>query len=162
MQHSTVYAFIDSQNLNLGVLELGWTLDFARFRIYLKERYHVVKAFLFVGYLPGNEILYRFLEKSGYLLVFKPTLQDKKGVVKGNVDADLVLRAMIEFDRYDQAIIVSSDGDFYSLVNYLYDKDKLRLVISPNHKKCSALLKRSAREKIVFMNNLKQKLSYQK
>jgi hypothetical protein len=32
------YAFIDSQNLNLGIRILGWKLDYARFRIYLKEK----------------------------------------------------------------------------------------------------------------------------
>ncbi|MBL7158947.1 hypothetical protein ISS85_00520 [Candidatus Microgenomates bacterium] len=37
------YAFIDSQNLNLGVLSQGWRLDFARFRVYLKEKYKVEK-----------------------------------------------------------------------------------------------------------------------
>lgn len=29
------YAFIDSQNLNLGVRSLGWKLDFAKFRQYI-------------------------------------------------------------------------------------------------------------------------------
>jgi len=31
------FAFIDGQNLNLGIQELGWKLDFSRFRQYLKE-----------------------------------------------------------------------------------------------------------------------------
>lgn len=51
------YAFIDSQNVNLGIRELGWQLDFARFRIYLKEKYGVSRAYIFIGYLPGNEHL---------------------------------------------------------------------------------------------------------
>jgi len=33
------YAFIDSNNLNLAIQELGWKLDFKRFRIYLKEKH---------------------------------------------------------------------------------------------------------------------------
>ena len=52
------YAFIDSQNLNLSIRSLGWKLDFARFRIYLKEKYGVTKAFLFIGYVEGNNDLY--------------------------------------------------------------------------------------------------------
>jgi len=52
------YAFIDSQNLNLAINDAGWKLDFARFRIYLKDKYKVKKAYLFVGYLSRNERLY--------------------------------------------------------------------------------------------------------
>ena len=57
------YAFIDSQNLNLGVKSQGWKLDFARFRIFLKDKYKVKKVFLFIGYVAGNEILYTSLQK---------------------------------------------------------------------------------------------------
>lgn len=52
------YAFIDSQNLNLGVRDQGWQLDFRRFRVYLKDKYNVVKAYLFLGYLEEHEKLY--------------------------------------------------------------------------------------------------------
>ena len=41
------YAFIDSQNLNLGIQLLGWKLDYKKFRIYLKEKYNVTKAYIF-------------------------------------------------------------------------------------------------------------------
>lgn len=53
-----VYAFIDSQNLNLGIRSQGWVLDFKKFRLYLKNKYHVEKAYLFIGMVPGNEQLY--------------------------------------------------------------------------------------------------------
>ena len=49
------YAFIDSQNLYLGIKEQSWELDFARFRVYLDDKFNVSKAFLFIGYVPGNE-----------------------------------------------------------------------------------------------------------
>jgi len=156
------YAFIDSQNLNLGIQSLGWKLDYKRFRIYLKEKYNIEKAYLFIGYIPANQDLYSFLQSAGYVLVFKPTLPDKKGEVKGNIDADLVLQVMIDFKEYTKAVIVTSDGDFYSLVKYLYSKNKLELVISPYVKTCSSLLKKTAKEKIVFMHNLRKKLGYKK
>ncbi len=69
------YAFIDSQNLNLGVQELGWKLDFKRFGVYLREKFGVSKAYLFIGYLFGNTNLYRSLQSYGYILVFKPIIQ---------------------------------------------------------------------------------------
>ena len=156
------YAFIDSQNLNLGIQSLGWNLDFQKFRVYLQEKYGVATAYLFIGYLQENQDLYASLQKYGYILIFKPVLPDKNGNVKGNVDADLVLQAMIEYPNYDQALIVSSDGDFYSLVKYLYERGKLKAVMSPYVKTCSMLLKRSAKEKIIFMDNLMRKLEYKR
>lgn len=157
-----VYAFIDSQNLNLGIKSLGWRLDFKRFRIYLEEKYNISTAYLFIGFVPANQDLYSSLQKAGYVLVFKPTLPDKDGHIKGNIDADLVLQAMIDYKNYDKAIIITSDGDFYSLVKYLYEHNKLRFVMSPYVKTCSILLKKAAKEKIVFMNNLRKKLEYKK
>ena len=92
------YAFIDSQNLYLGIKELGWKLSYKKFRVYLKEKYAVTKAYLCIGYLHGNESLYRSLQSAGYVLVFKPTLEHVDGQVKGNVDAELVLQAMIDYN----------------------------------------------------------------
>ena len=154
------YAFIDSQNLNLGINKLNWKLDFRKFRVYLKEKYGVSSAYMFIGFLPENQDLYASLQKAGYILIFKPVLFNNEKQPKGNVDADLVLQTMIEFDNFNQAIIVSSDGDFYCLVKYLYEKGKLSRVISPDVKNCSRLLKKTAKEKIVFMDNLRNKLEY--
>ncbi|MFH1955819.1 MAG: NYN domain-containing protein [Patescibacteria group bacterium] len=154
------YAFIDSQNLNLGIRSLGWKLDYKKFRVYLREKYKISKAYLFIGFVPANQDLYSFLQSLGYVLVFKPTLPDKKGKVKGNVDADIVLQAMLDYKKYDKAVVITSDGDFYSLVNHLYKNKKLEIVISPYKKTCSSLLKKTAKEKIVFMGNLRKKLEY--
>lgn len=156
------YAFIDSQNLNLGIKRLGWTLDFRRFRVYLKEKYHAQKAYLFIGYLPENQSLYRALQEYGFVLVFKPVLRAPDGKVKGNCDAELVLQAMIDFKEYEQAVIVTSDGDFGCLVEYLYKQGKLEMVLSPSADHCSVLLRKAAKEKIIYMNNLREKLEFKK
>ncbi len=140
------YAFIDSQNLNLGVRSQGWVLDFARFRVLLKDMYGVEKAFIFIGYVTGNEALYTELQTTGFICIFKPTLEIKeKGTtrVKGNVDAELVLHAMIEYPNYEKAVIVSGDGDFHCLIEYLEANNKLLKVIVPN-KRYSSLLRRFA------------------
>lgn len=161
-QKEKVYAYIDGNNLNLGIKNLGWKLDFKRFRVYLREKYNISIVYIFIGYVPTNQDLYSSLQKAGFVMMFKPTLPDKDGKVKGNIDADLVLRVMIDHkdNHFDKAIIITSDGDFYSLVKYLYKQRKLLFVISPYIKTCSALLKKSAREKIIFMDNLKKKLEY--
>lgn len=154
------YAFIDSQNLNLGIRDQGWKLDFSRFRIFLKDKYKVSKAFLFIGYIKENEGLYDYLKKSGYILIFKPILEIKKGKkveVKGNVDAELVLHTMIEYPRYNKAIIVSGDGDFHCLIEYLKKKRKLGRLLIPNQAKFSRLLYKFIKD-IDFVSNLRVKL----
>lgn len=154
------YAFIDSQNLNLGIHKLGWKLDYFKFRVYLREKYNVSKAYVFIGYMFSNIKLYNRLREVGFTICFKPTMSDSEGKFKGNVDTDIVLQAMIKFNDYNKAVIISSDGDFYSLVTYLYEKNKLEIVLSPNIEGCSGLLKQNAKEKIHFMDELKDKLEY--
>jgi uncharacterized LabA/DUF88 family protein len=156
------YAFIDSQNLNLGIQKLGWKLDYHKFRIYLTEKYRVKKAYIFIGFVALNQSLYDHLQEAGFILKFKPTIPDAHGKIKGNVDADLVLQATLELQDYNKAVIVTSDGDFYSLVQHLYENDKLQIVLSPDKENCSSLLKQTAKEKIWFMNNLRHKLEYKK
>lgn len=136
------YAFIDSQNLNLGIKSLGWKIDWKRFRVYLKDKFFVNKAYLFIGYKPGNESLYQFLQEAGYICIFKPTLELPSGDVKGNVDAELVLHTMIEYNAFEKAVIVSGDGDFYCLVEYLINNNKFKKLLVPNKNCYSALYKK--------------------
>jgi hypothetical protein len=97
------YAFIDSQNVHLGVRSLGWQLDWQKFRIYLREKYGVEVAYLFIGFLPEYGDRYVELQKAGFIVQFKPIIIDASGVVKGNVDADLVLQTMMDKDITDGA-----------------------------------------------------------
>lgn len=158
------YAFIDSQNLNVGVQKFGWKMDWAKFRKFLAEQYNVSNAYMFIGYVPEFENLYEQLHNAGYMIVLKPTSDmtrprpeelraetpsavqkpTKAGVVttakkdedekktKGNVDADLVLWVMKEMKNYKKAVIVSGDGDFYGLVEYLDQEHKLLKLLAPN------------------------------
>jgi uncharacterized LabA/DUF88 family protein len=140
-----VYAFIDSQNLNVGTQKFGWKMNWVRFRKFLAEKYGVDKAYMFIGYMPENEDLYEKMHEAGYLVVLKPTFdvtkprpdndrndKDDDKPVKGNIDADLVLWAMKEMPNYKKAIIVSGDGDFYSLVEYLANKNRLLHLLAPS------------------------------
>lgn len=152
------YAFIDAQNVHKGIKALGWEIDWFRFRRYLKDKYSVDTAYMFIGFIQTNQDLYSNLQKAGFVLIFKPIIIDGEGKAKGNCDADLVLHAILEKDNYDKAVIVTSDGDFYSLVKYLYVNKKLKMVLSPYIETCSKLLKREARDKINYMDNLKRKI----
>lgn len=159
-----IYAFIDSQNLNLGtskdifhgrkLVYKGWKLDFKKFRRYLTDKFRVNKAFLCIGYIKQNKNLYKKLRADGYELVFKPTVKDRVGKPKGNVDAELVLHAAaIQFSKYDKAVIVSGDGDFYCLHEYLEKNQKLFKIIIPNRKSESFLLRPFQKYKVFLIRD---------
>ncbi|MSR89730.1 NYN domain-containing protein [Patescibacteria group bacterium] len=154
------YAFIDSQNLNLGIRSQGWKLDHRKLRLYLKNKYNIDKAFIFIGHVTDNQSLYDELEQAGFILVFKPTvgyMENGKEVVKGNVDAELVLHAAaIEYSNYDKAVIITGDGDFNCLIQYLSQKGKLLNLLVPSDR-FSKLLS-SHTKKIVKMSELRSKL----
>ncbi|KKS70910.1 hypothetical protein A3A14_01410 [Candidatus Daviesbacteria bacterium RIFCSPLOWO2_01_FULL_43_38] len=152
------FAFIDSQNLNLGVQSQGWKLDWRKFRQYLRNKYGIAEAYLFIGYKPGNETLYTSLQKMGYIVILKPTMELPDKLVKGNVDAELVLHTMIQFENYKKAIIVSGDGDFFCLAEYLAQQNKLLHIFAPN-KYYSRLFKPYS-SFIVRMDQLKGSLEF--
>jgi len=159
-----VYAFIDSQNLNLGtsrdirkgkvLIYKGWMLDFKKFRKYLSDKFRVKRSFLFIGYIKQNESMYKRLKSYGYDLIFKPTVKDNQGKPKGNVDAELVLYASaIEFKNYNKAVIVSGDGDFHCLHEYLVKNKKLLKIVIPNRKSESSLLKKFQEYKLFLIRD---------
>ncbi|MDD5147487.1 MAG: NYN domain-containing protein [Candidatus Daviesbacteria bacterium] len=155
-----IYAFIDSQNLNLGVRSQGWILDWRKFRQYLRNKYNITNTYLFIGYKPGNESLYTHLQQMGYLLILKPTMELPDKSVKGNVDAELVLHTMIQYKNYNKAIIVSGDGDFFCLVEYLENKNKLLHILTPN-KQYSKLFKKYS-SFVIRVDQLRGSLEYKK
>ncbi len=158
------YAYIDGANLHKGIAELGWRLDYKRFRVYLRDKYAVSKAYIFLGFIAANINLYRDLQNWGYTVIFKPTIPNGEGEIKGNCDAELVLQAVSDMYEalYEKAVIVTGDGDFACLVNFFKEKKRLKIVLSPNHKKASILLRRAVPDNIVFLERFRDRLAYDK
>lgn len=183
-----VYAFIDSQNLNLGTQKMGWKMDWSKLYQYLQKEHGVTRAYLFIGYMSEHEEMYNTLHELGYLVVLKPTVvmndqpqsaetssqtkqftdsknhnhkdqpEAAKRAVKGNVDAELVLYAMKEMPNYSKAIIVSGDGDFYCLAEYLASKERLKHIMTPN-RFYSSLLK-PYEKYIIRIDEMRRELAY--
>ncbi|HEY4760397.1 MAG TPA: NYN domain-containing protein [Thermoguttaceae bacterium] len=104
------------------------------------------------------------VQGAGYQVIYKPTLDYSDGktkFTKGNVDAELVLHAMIEFPNFSKAIIVAGDGDYYCLIDYLEAQEKLLHVIIPNKSSYSSLLRKFS-NRFVFVSDLRGKLEYRK
>ena len=142
--------------------EEGWDLNEKRFRRYLEEHYSVVKAYYFIGRLGGYEELYKNLKNKGYELIYKKAFRTPAGNIKGNVDAEIVLQAMIDYDKYDKAVIVTSDGDISCLIRYLEENNKLMSVLAPSRSSCSALIKKAAKGRLSYIGELRSKLEYHK
>lgn len=158
------YAFIDSQNVNLGVKSLGWSIDYRKLRLYLKNKHNITQAFIFIGLIANNQKLYTALQQAGFIIIFKPTIryfENGKETVKGNVDAELVLHAAaIEYHNYDKAMIISGDGDFACLINYLEKNNKLLQLVTPNQN-YSKLLKPFSRF-IIRLDQIRKSIEYKK
>jgi len=157
------FAYIDGANLHKGILALGWELDYQKFRVWLSEKYSVQKAYLFLGLIPRYKNLYTYLQEAGFTLVFKETVYDLDGKAKGNCDADLVLRVVSDAyeNCFDKAVLVTGDGDFSCLVQFLQKKDKLKTVLAPDNKKCSILIKRT-NVPITYISEIEGKLGKNK
>ncbi len=145
------YAFIDNQNLYMAVKSMGWEMDYRNLRIWLKDKFKVSRAFMFIGYIASNQPLYTHMKNCGFEIIFRPTLQYKDQSTKGNCDAELVMHVMLEMNNFHQAVVISGDGDFYSLYHHLIINNKLNRILIPNQKKYSALL-RKYRPFIVYLS----------
>ena len=158
------FAYIDGANLHNGIIGFGWKLDYARFRVWLTEKYKIKNAYIFIGLIPRYKELYKYLQESGFTLVFKEVVYDGDGKPKGNCDADLVLQAARDAyeNKFEKAIIISSDGDYASLVKFLKERGKLKTILSPHTKDlCSILLKRT-NVSIAYLNDQRSILEVKK
>lgn len=154
----TNFAFIDGTNLHRSAVKIGWKISWRKFRRYLEETYAVTRAYYFIGRVENNQSLYDTLKSAGFELVFKETYIGTDGELKGNIDADLVLKAMTHYRIYEKAVIVTSDGDFGCLIKYLIQKNKLRSVITS--RRCSHLVEKAAGSYMCYIDELRNKLEY--
>ncbi len=162
MTPSTSIAYIDGANLHKGVDSLAWRLDYKKFRSWIRQKFGITEASLFIGMMSKHANLYTFLQSAGYTLVFKEVVFDGDGKAKGNCDADLVLQATKDYynKKPVSVVLVSSDGDYASLVKFWVESGVRCTIVSPAPvEKCSVLLKRTEAP-IVYLNDVRHKLEY--
>ena len=151
--------YIDGNNLYRAAKELGFTINYKKFRGWLRQKYNPKNVFLFIGLIPDRTSFYQLLQEDGFILVFKQTIS-VEGNVKGNCDAELVLKAVSDFytKNTDSFILVTGDGDFGCLVEFLQENKVLDRVLAPDEKKCSFLIRNKNCE-ITFLNDHYHKFS---
>ena len=150
--------YIDGSNLYKGIESLGWKLDYRKFRRWLEQKYQIDAVYLFVGLIPKYKNLYTYLQECGYILIYKEVTYGDNGKIKGNCDADLVLKVAQDYyeNRLKQAVFVASDGDYSGLVAFLKEKEAFRILLSPSNR-CSFLL-RKLNIPIVYLDMVSNKL----
>lgn len=151
--------YIDGNNLYRSAKELGFDIDYKKFRGWLRQKYNANNVYLFIGLVPERVNFYEYLQSSGYILVFKQTISVGEKI-KGNCDAELVLKTVSDFytKSFTSCILITGDGDFGCLVEFLKENKAIERIISPDENKCSILL-RNKNTEITFLNTLYHKFS---
>lgn len=158
--------FIDGQNLHLGTSQNGWTVNFEKFRVYLRDKYKVKEAYYFLGFVSEVEQdLYNNLQKAGFIVLFREHNSALKGTKKGNVDTDIVFEIMknvADTADFGKIILVSGDGDYKKVVDYLIKKNRFLKMLFPNKKFASSLYKHLGSEFYDYMDNIKTYIEWHK
>jgi len=160
-------AFIDGQNLYMGTKSCNppWEIDLIKFKIYLERKYNVSEIYYFLGYVQDeNDELYDKIQKSGMILKFREHNSAMLGKKKGNVDTEIVfqvMKKMYKEEPFDKIVLVSGDGDYKALVDFLIEENKFEKVLFPNKKFASSLYKELGRQYFAHLENIdiKKKIS---
>jgi len=159
-------AFIDAQNLYLGLKVEGWLVDHKRFCIFLKENYDCNEIYYFIGNIrEEHSKMYLELQRAGYILVFREHASSSVSGKKGNIDTDLMFELMRQYAEEEterRFIIVSGDGDYFKAVRHLIDKKRFIKVLFPNKKFSSSLYKKLGSEYYDYLNNIRSYIEYVK
>ncbi len=154
------YAFIDGQNLYMATAKREvdpWKVELARFRFYLKRKYHVGHAYYYLGYMDSTQQeLYEEIQQAGFILVFKKHSHIMLGLKKGNVDSDIifsVMKRLYKNEDFEKIILVSGDGDYKILVDFLIEENKFEKVLFPSRINSSSLYKSLSNKFFAYLDD---------
>jgi len=164
-------AFIDGQNLHMGTAKREtdpWKIDLARFRVYLKEKYSVDKAYYFLGFVQeANQELYEEIQHAGFVLMFREHNPAMIGKKKGNVDSDIIfhiMKKMYKKEKFEKIVLVSGDGDYKLMVDFLIEENRFEKILFPIKKFASSLYKELGSGYFDYLENedIQSKIEVQK
>jgi uncharacterized LabA/DUF88 family protein len=117
--------FIDGANLHATARALGFDIDYKRLLKEFEARGPLLRAFYYTVIIEDQEYssvrpLTDWLSYNGYTVVTKPVKEfaDANGrrKVKGNMDVELAVDAMVLAGQIEQMVLFSGDGAFRPLV----------------------------------------------
>lgn len=134
-----------------------WRINLKRFRVYLEKKYHVEKAYYFLGCVQEeNQDLYEEIQAAGFVLVFREHNTAMLGNKKGNVDSDIIfsiMKKLYKKEAFNKILLVSGDGDYKQLVDFLIEENRFRKILFPNRKFASSLYKKLGSEFFDYLDN---------
>jgi uncharacterized LabA/DUF88 family protein len=170
MKSASNIAYIDGQNLRMGTTSPrpSWKVDLFRFRKYLLDKYNVVEAYYYLGIVSDDQTsLYKDIQRAGFILVFREHNPAMASIKKGNVDTDIVfdvMKYLYKDHSRNKIFLVSADGDYYKLVQFLLDENRLGKVLFPARHKASSLYRKLEPKYFDALDStgVKSKIAYKK
>lgn len=160
-------AYIDAQNLYLWTRAEWRQIDYDRFRIYLRDKFKVQKAYYFIWYDNHKEqVLYDKLAKAWFIVVFREHSGKMTWKKKWNVDVDIcfeMMKTAADNTNFDAIVLVTGDGDYIKPVKYLIAKNKFKKILFPNKKYSSLYRQLQDRYSVnLSVPDIKAKIVYKK
>lgn len=168
-----VGVFIDDANMFHTQREVGWFIDWQKFRGFLDKNFKVKFVKYYRGVYPGGEKISeeveerhrrygQILERTGFEVihrVLKKIYLDKtktKFIYKCDFDAEVGFDVALNLRLVDLVILVSGDSDFVCLSNKLATQKKSFLMVCFDYKapwevrRIHHLFLEDIKEKIIF------------
>jgi uncharacterized LabA/DUF88 family protein len=132
-----VGVFVDIQNIYMCVKSVfGHTkINYKALRDFLTRDGALVKMVAFTCYDPENRSQVDFMHAlalMGYRIVAKPLKRMPDGNIKASMDMEMALEILTSANYLDELILVTGDGDFAPLLDYLARMGKIIKVIGPD------------------------------
>ncbi len=117
-----VAIFVDYHNLEGSLRNEGLQIDLPSLRDYLVEGRSLLECLIYVGFNSHeDEKFHQFLKMNGFIVRTKKAKVKPDGGLKCDLDIELTLD-LVDFvsnTSLETVIIISGDGDFVPLVNWL-------------------------------------------
>lgn len=154
--------YVDGANIFYTQKDLGWTIDWARTKTYLKKTWDILEIRYYTGIRKGDDRMPSFLQYLDHIGVSVITKLLKKiktddGIVfKSNFDVEMTTDILLDRTNLDEIVLFSGDSDFNYLVKKLKDLGK-RITVISSRKMISWELKLTA-NKYIFLEDIKEKI----
>ena len=131
--------FIDGANLHAAARSLGFDIDYKQLLNIFKKEGKLIRALYYTAILEDQKnspirSLVNWLDYNGYTMITKPAKEyiDAAGhrKVKGNMDIEISLDAIVMCEQMDHIVLFSGDGDFRPLIEAVQRRGTRVTVIS--------------------------------
>ena len=117
--------FVDIQNVYYGAKDnFRGKIDFKKLteNMIRGRKLAICNAYL-INSETDNSNFVNFMKQTGYSIISKDLKRRSDGTAKGNLDIEIAMDIMASCDMLDTVVLVSGDGDFVALVEYLKSKN---------------------------------------